>query len=152
MSAFLINQKTIANLAETLCSVLNNRQNYIYYDLSKLAPLLNDCKTYPHGDVNSTKLGQMLLNMNIEALNNRYPQNPWWKSDLTDDYNNFDNGENLLKTNKFQLLKSLHCYLYQCSEGNIPDNQLYIALREFDNQIQSDIISHLPDYENAVWG
>jgi hypothetical protein len=52
-----------------------------------------------------------------------------------------------------QVLKSLHCWLYQCNEGAVPETKLY---QLFDDDIRgylmSKIISLLPEYEEAEWG
>jgi hypothetical protein len=52
-----------------------------------------------------------------------------------------------------QVLKSLQCWLYQCSEGTIPGTGLY---KLFDTDVQmylmSKIIDTLPEYQRAKWG
>jgi len=52
-----------------------------------------------------------------------------------------------------QVLKSLHCWLYQCCEGDVPETELY---KFFDTDVRlylmTKIITHLPEYEEAYWG
>ena len=50
-----------------------------------------------------------------------------------------------------QVLKSLDCFLYQCSEGEIDKNPLYIAMDKIRNALKSEIINELEGYKLAVW-
>ena len=52
---------------------------------------------------------------------------------------------------KVQLLKSLQCLIYQCSEGSVVKTGLYKKLIEVKNDLMDLIIRDLPEYENAVW-
>ena len=51
-----------------------------------------------------------------------------------------------------QVLKSLQCFLYQCTEGTIPKRKLYKTLRDIERVLINDIISKLPEYDKAEWG
>ena len=52
-----------------------------------------------------------------------------------------------------RILKSLRCWLYQCSEGDIPEtSELYKTMKEISNVIASEIIDDLPEYDKAPWG
>ena len=53
--------------------------------------------------------------------------------------------------NNFQALKSLRCWLYQCSEGNVPETELYKAFDEISAAICYGIVTRLPAYEAAQW-
>jgi hypothetical protein len=86
--------------------------------------------------------GQEMLNMNAEAVNQRY-----------------DEGNVMLgykfrfrHASIFQALKSLQCWLYQCSEGNVPDRESYKKFRELESEIMDEIISDMKEYEQAEWG
>src|SRR5919106_1342610 len=52
-----------------------------------------------------------------------------------------------------QILKSLHCWLYQCNEGDVPETGLY-GLFNDDVQLylMDKIITKLPEYQQAEWG
>ena len=52
---------------------------------------------------------------------------------------------------KIQLLKSLQCLIYQCSEGSVVETGLYKKLIEVKNDLQDLIISDMPEYKKAVW-
>ena len=51
-----------------------------------------------------------------------------------------------------QAHKALSCFLYQCSEGNVPETKLFKALEHVKAAIANSIVSNLPAYENAKWG
>lgn len=153
MSAFLVSEKTMANLAETLCYLMDNNDRLSYYDTKKLCEVLEKkCKGYLSYLVR--EVGRELFVMNDKALRERYGNDEWWLEDVDKEteYWCFDMGHNLYFKEKFQLLKSLQCYLYQCSEGKVPECDLYKALENLEQQIQTDIVCHLPEYEQANWG
>lgn len=52
---------------------------------------------------------------------------------------------------KIQGVKSLDCWLYQCTEGSIPNTALYRLMKEIRNYLTKAIISSLPEYSNAEW-
>lgn len=86
--------------------------------------------------------GQEMLNMNAEAVNQRY------------DERNVMLGYRFQfrHVSIFQALKSLQCWLYQCSEGNVPDRESYKKFRELESEIMDEIISGMKEYEQAEWG
>ena len=48
--------------------------------------------------------------------------------------------------------KSLGCFLYQCSEGDIPEkNDLYKMFEEIKNQMAHAIIRTFKEYDEAKW-
>ena len=51
-----------------------------------------------------------------------------------------------------QVYKSLQCFLYQCSEGDIPKSKLFQGLRRLEHNIANQIISNMPEYNKAQWG
>ena len=102
-------------------------------------------------DEQNTKLGRKLLAMNIKATEQRYPGNHFLtevqkKKRLKDFEFNFT------KVSKIQALKSLTCFLYQCSEGTVPKSKLYKEMREKENTLMYKIIDELPEYDKAEWG
>lgn len=50
-----------------------------------------------------------------------------------------------------QLLKSLRCLRYQCSEGTVVDEPLYLWLENVINCLMEHIISKMPEYDKAKW-
>lgn len=52
-----------------------------------------------------------------------------------------------------QLFKSLQCWMYQCTEGDIPKkSKLYKVFREkIISQMAVSIVQNLPEYDEADW-
>jgi hypothetical protein len=90
---------------------------------------------------NAQRFGQALLNMNIEAVDQRYKE----MSDR-ETYHYNPRLEDLVV-----VYKAMECLIYQCSEGDVPESVLYQALERIKNELGSRIISGLPEYEEAVW-
>jgi hypothetical protein len=93
-------------------------------------------------------LGQEMFALNIQAVDARYGQGEAVKfRTLTYRY------AVTQPVSLVQVLKSMHCWLYQCAEGHVPQTALY---QLFDKDVQlylmTEIIDTLPEYEQAVWG
>lgn len=52
---------------------------------------------------------------------------------------------------RVQAYKSLCCFIYQCSEGNVPAMPLFRALKSIKAHIADAIVCQLPAYEKATW-
>ena len=51
-----------------------------------------------------------------------------------------------------QAYKWLSCFIYQCSEGDIPEtSQLYKTLDEIKSYLAECIVGNLPEYDKAIW-
>ena len=93
-------------------------------------------------------LGQAMLNINVAAVNNRY---------FESDHVPTESGHVFQYTfkhqaNIWQVLKSLDCFLYQCSEGNVPEkSRLYAALTRVADTIRRAIIDTDERYDKAQW-
>lgn len=87
-------------------------------------------------------LGKSMLTMNREALTARYG----------DEIEPFAYAFEPTRTDVFQALKSLDCFLYQCSEGDVPSKDLYKACEAFADGLRRMIVNDLPGYEKATWG
>ena len=47
--------------------------------------------------------------------------------------------------------RSLGCYLYQCSEGTVPEDPLYRALDEYHNELAHDIAQETDEVKARPW-
>lgn len=79
-----------------------------------------------------------LMNLNYKAYKSlRCEKNKWF----------FD--EKIL----YQALKTLECYIYQCSESQeIEESPIYKAIEKIIQNIKDFIIENNPAYIAAVWG
>jgi hypothetical protein len=90
-------------------------------------------------------LASRLLMLNREAIIQRYGK-------LSDAEEQAVNDFEYISRNRFQTLKSIHCFLYQCSEGDIPEtSELYKLLRELEHRLMHEIIDDMKEYQNAKW-
>ena len=91
-------------------------------------------------------LGFVMFQLNIDGVNERYGEGEAQK------FRKLDYHYAPAHSSKIQVLKSLQCWLYQCMEGEVVKNPLYIF---FDTVIQlhlmGSIISALPEYQQAKW-
>ena len=95
-----------------------------------------------HGAENPNQTGQRLWNLNTKAVDQRYDEK------IPVELYKFSPEP----CGKVQLLKSLHCFLYQCSEGNVPESELYRDVDRLSNNLAVEIIDAMPEYQSSEWG
>jgi hypothetical protein len=87
-----------------------------------------------------------LYHLNCDAVDQRYG-----KSATTE-----DESESfafcLVRRESIAVHKAACCLHYQCSEGNVPEQPLYEALKTIVARIADLIVSKLPTYDEAPWG
>ena len=83
----------------------------------------------------------LLRDVNVDAVNQRYNEH--------EQPGDYEHHWKLCST--AQAYKALRCFLYQCSEGNIPERALYKALHQAAYAMAHEIVSHLDAYEKADW-
>jgi hypothetical protein len=92
-------------------------------------------------------LGNAMFQLNIAAVNARYGDGG------ARHFRKLEYQYQPEYATKIQVYKSLRCWLYQCTEGDVFKRPLYQA---FDSLIADylmrQIIADLPEYQNAVWG
>lgn len=93
------------------------------------------------------RLAKDLFNLNYDAVDCRY-----------DEKNERESAKSFIWVNpetnlsEFQVLKSMRCLRYQCSEGDIPETKLFKLLCELIDAWKSFVIDMIPEYEAAKWG
>ena len=93
-----------------------------------------------------TELAKEMFNLNVEAVNQRYGDGE------AATFRPLDFQYRCTPpATTFQVLKNLHCWLYQCHEGSIPEDELYLAFERVHNGLAHDIVSQLPEYKAAKW-
>ncbi len=122
-------------------SVIELTQEFDFYDTlkSKLEILKFVDKS---GFVDWKKYGQALIGMNYEAVNQRYDEKE-------------KSSKFKLKKTEFdvyQKIKNLHCFNYQCSEGNVPETPLFKFVEELIHTVENGMIIRTQIYEEAKWG
>ena len=137
MSAFVVEDKTINKVVTKLA-----------YDRDGdwLLRKLKDAGYDLHTLEERTKLGWDMFSLNIRAVNMRYEDKP------ADQFRPL-NYKYILEGNypKISCIKSLSCWLYQCSEGDCDESPLYKLMEEIKTSWLYSVVSRLPEYEKAEW-
>lgn len=106
---------------------------------------------HPNHELTDKELGTLLYMINAEALVQRYDDDP---DKYLDDINGYN--EPAASDDKWQRLKSLHCLIYQCSEGTVPENALYKLMTAADAVLTAKLgvkdVYGVKEYNAAEWG
>ena len=129
MSAFIVEQNTINRIVTVLGLA---KYRYIEIQLTELGLAGNP-----------GILGRAMLEMNVDAVNQRYGDNT---NPLVLPYRYYPQ-----PVSRIQGFKSLKCWLYQCTEGNVPQQKLFQVMETFCHFLAYEIIYSLPAYDNAEW-
>jgi len=142
MSAFIVQHDCINRIVSFMLKRLDDTDCQ-YLALEDSNPLYGGFQRPPK---KAEEIGQQMHALNVEAVNHRYGENP----------------DMLPKTPyKFhvvpgasdgQILKSLSCFLYQCSEGDVDKKPLFKKLDKFRDSLAYCIATNTPEYETATWG
>jgi len=142
MSAYIVDNITINRIVNGLQLAQQGNRAYPSPQYGEYSTLLMfaDAKTF----------GNSMLAMNVTAVGQRYPQ----------DTRNTMPGSRACEycptrihpPRPVQLLKSIGCFLYQCSEGDVPEtNELYKALRSYEAALALHIVQRSDEYDKADW-
>jgi hypothetical protein len=145
MSAFLVRSKTIDRILTGLTKLLDEpgffREEFLqalqFVDKTTHEKLLAESDW-------QTALGRLMLDLNQEPLGARYGDTV---KKLTYTYTP-------QPVTQMQGLKSMHCWLYQCHEGDIPEKSgLYKLFRQVvGRHWMGKIVTNLPEYDSCEWG
>lgn len=138
MSAFIVSDSTITRIVEFCYGLQFKREAPLCYLKSP---------EYLAGHEQCEEFGQRLYAMNVAAVAQRYGN----ADDMMPD-GGYVYRPDLSDANVYQVLKSLDCYLYQCSEGDVPNRPLFVALDTLRTDLCRILATHTPQYESAEWG
>lgn len=122
MSAFVVSNRTMTRVLYAL---------HLANSLDAFAPF-----------VCGEDLGGYLLAMNADAVAQRYNEEPEPV---------VYRPERGLTFTPCDALKGLECFIYQCSEGNVPKREEFKILEYARDSLINRIIANLPDYKSAAW-
>ena len=145
MSCFIVRDETLLIISD-----------FITYLRCQKTPIISVDAEWPfsctaNSEVFSTKIYEDLFKLNAEALICRYgnevdpPKIPPYipiRSGL-----NFENF-----VSWYMVVKALDCYLYQVSEGNIPEGEIYKYLVELQKELALYIVKKNKYYDVYTWG
>ena len=134
MSSFVVSDLTINRI---VCG-LDTYPNRLYYER-----IVGEVGFSIINKSGKERLGNALMDLNREAVNQRYPDADEIFSPCPYRFQQTIVGTLMIT------FKALKCWLYQCHEGNIPESQLFQAMDRICYQIASEIITRLSAYENS---
>lgn len=150
MSSFLVSNKSINRIAQLIREVAPyHRQLYGHLGNGIDAAFWNmaegDCVT----EEEMALVGQAVYNMNIRALRARYGDRPAFHDLSAQPYQY--RPESLVYLSRVAIIKMLDCYLYQCAEGDVPEEYLFKALETVRARLCRLIVMALQEYTDADW-
>ena len=144
MSAFMVSSKTIQGLAEQIVRKHTNRSWDHHIDASVIYGII-DLKS-SHNAIDA--VSEAMHCMNLEALRQRYGYETMLEFA---DYIDLDCYSRDFKNN-WEITKAMHCFLYQCLEGRVPETALYKALENWTEILENHIVTKDEHYKAARWG
>jgi hypothetical protein len=138
MSAYIVEDKTINIVVGWLERELANSR----FTLDRLA---REFDIDLASDKWDEKLAHAMLQLNCDGVNVRYGEEKAEKFRPHDFVYEPERHHSLV-----QVIKSLQCWKYQCSEGDVPDTKLYQFFEEVEKYIALKIVTDLPDYDKAI--
>jgi len=140
MSAFITSDENINSIISFIRSDSGKNQ-HIYRSLE------NTNLTWS-GQDDARVLGSKMRDLNIEAVCARYTDDKVEVLRGNDDYKFVET----LRPSRIQAYKSLRCWLYQCTEGHIPETDLFKAFDQVSSEMAKHIVNRLPEFDAATWG
>jgi hypothetical protein len=134
MSSFIVQPQTIN------CVV-----SFLYWKTQKNDWTARRLATELSLDVHDSpgSLAQAMTALNYKATNERYNEN--------EDFRQDDSAFDFVLGDRLQVVKSLRCWLYQCSEGDVPETPLYKIMDKYADILAYEIVCDLPEYKKALW-
>ena len=144
MSAYVVEDETINRIIGWLeQDSVSTRWRVATYILKEHGYNL-DLMQRQNGD--AKQLAEDMFALNVTAVNQRYGPGEAAKFRPLD----FKYISRLAPTTP-RVLKSLQCWLYQCSEGDVPESDLYKMFREIEFAICRELVERIPEYAEADW-
>lgn len=140
MSAFIVSDKTINRIVTFMSRQDGNDE----LDFGSLKSPLTEA--FSKKAFSKIAYAERLLAMNVEAVKHRYGDRA--QDMLPDEPYQFAH----VKASPTQVLKSIACLLYQCSEGDVPACEEFKRLHEYEQDLAGCIATSTPEYAAAEWG
>jgi hypothetical protein len=97
-----------------------------------------------------TELGRELLELNIEAVRQRYNDEAV-RNENANCYKYEEPADIENCSPAVAAWKSTECFLYQCSEGNVPETPLFKIMHDHNEKFGQRILKKLNKFYDAVW-
>lgn len=106
--------------------------------INRIANLLN-----PLNAEAGEELCGKLQRLNAEAVAWRYNEKPEYTTPLRYTHS--------FSYSQLELIKAAHCWIYQCSEGDFPDDDLFKRVEEAVHSAEESYVSNLDEYDALPW-
>ena len=138
MSAFIVEDKTINRIVNMLVHEINH--NPSSYNLKeKLSELGYDLSDNSFAEY----LARDMFDLNVNAVRQRYSEK--------EEAPKFTYSQGS-PVSFMQAFKSLSCWVYQCTEGDVPKSNLYKFFADvFEIYLLRKVVYGLPEYDKAEW-
>jgi hypothetical protein len=136
MSAYIVEDETINNIIFSINRICKDKKPF--EKILKTDYLTNQ------------ELGVELLKLNLKAVTSRYGKKKLEKGELNC-FETFKYKE-IYGLSLYQEVKTISCFLYQCSEGNVPNSKLFKLLDNLRGDISLEIVHNSKEWNLAKWG
>jgi hypothetical protein len=137
MSAFIVEDESIGRIASII------KYGYRNHDMEHQRRQIKELGCDLTTRAGFQEFCKILHGLNIAAVDQRYREHNCIEEVIYPE---------IVIRDKLQDLKTVQCFLYQCSEGTIPETPLYNFIDKLSGTIAQEIIENLPDYEKKKWG
>ena len=146
MSAFIVADETINKAVGWIYSHCQHDRypNYGWYVKRRL----REAGYNPETKLGCKRLAEEMFTLNCDAVEQRYGEGEAEKFRPLD----FAFSLSLMNLTAVAWIKLVECWLYQCAEGDAPENVLYEAMSALVGDVAKCYISTLPEYDKAAWG
>lgn len=139
MSAFIVEDQIINRVVSFLSTDRESdhiRRLIVAETSLDIARIEDHCST----------LGNAMFALNVNAIEQRYGAGE------AKEFRALDFAYRYELAKRIQAYKSLQCWLYQCSEGDVPDTSLlYATMERVAGLLAAKIVCDLPAYDKATW-
>lgn len=144
MSAYVVDDNTINKIVAFFTLDTAGDAKYLGHHRNPLATL---GYLLGYGEEEPRRLAKDMFALNVRAVDVRYGKGQAAEFRPLDfEY------KSVLPQPVVHTIKALGCWLYQCSEGDVPKTPLYIAMAKIRNTLCRCVVYDLPAYNEAPWG
>jgi len=129
MSAFIVSDKTLNRIVTFVTTYKDEFGQDLKKELKK-----------GFGTLEPQELGEVLMKLNNDSINQRYGKTPLPKYCFSRENCSIE-----------QAVKHLHCLMYQSCEGDCYKRKEYKALKEITQSLESTICWRICDELNCEW-
>lgn len=142
MSAYVVDDKTINSIVGWMYDAVKRKTDYSWCvrPIQKLGYKLDT-------EFGCKRLAEEMFTLNCDSIEQRYGEGQ------AQEFRPLDFVFKLTRPlGHYQALKSMRCLLYQCCEGDVPEqSDLYNALDRVSLELSYQLVSRSKEYEAVLW-